>query len=61
MSFNHFDDRGQAIMVDITEKKKTLRTAIASARVLMKRETLQAILDGDTKKGMSWALHVWPV
>ncbi len=22
MSFNHFDDRGQAIMVDITEKKK---------------------------------------
>ncbi len=51
MSFNHFDDRGQAIMVDITEKKKTLRTAIASARVLMKRETLQAILDGDTKKG----------
>lgn len=51
MSFNHFDDRGQAIMVDITEKKKTMRTAIASARVVMKRETLQAILDGDTRKG----------
>lgn len=51
MSFNHFDDHGQAIMVDITEKKKTMRTAIASARVLMKRETLQAILDGASRKG----------
>lgn len=51
MSFNHFDDRGQAIMVDITEKKKTLRTAIASARVVMKAETLKAILDGETSKG----------
>lgn len=51
MSFNHFDDHGQAVMVDITEKKKTLRTAIASATVLMKKETLQAVLDGDTRKG----------
>lgn len=51
MSFNHFDDRGQAIMVDITEKKKTLRTAVASAKVLMQQETLQAIIDGDTNKG----------
>jgi cyclic pyranopterin phosphate synthase len=51
MSFNHFDDRGQAIMVDISEKNKTLRTAVASARVVMKKETLQAIHSGDTAKG----------
>lgn len=51
MSFNHFDDRGQAIMVDVSKKKKTMRTAIVSARVLMKQETLKAILDGDTRKG----------
>lgn len=51
MSFNHFDDRGQAIMVDVSAKQKTIRTAIASARVVMKQETLQSILDGNTRKG----------
>jgi len=51
MSFNHFDDHGQAIMVDVSKKNQTMRTAIASAQVLMKHATLQAILDGDTRKG----------
>ncbi len=51
MNFNHFDKRGQAIMVDISHKKKTLRTATASARVLMRPDILQAVVDGKTKKG----------
>ena len=51
MSFNHFDESGQAIMVDISQKKKTMRTATASARVYMQPTILQDILDGRTKKG----------
>lgn len=51
MEFNHFDERGQAIMVDISGKKKTLRTAVASAIVTMSPELLQTILSGGNKKG----------
>lgn len=51
MNFNHFDENGQAIMVDVSEKKKTMRTAIASSLVLMKRETLRAVMEGDMRKG----------
>jgi cyclic pyranopterin phosphate synthase len=51
MSFNHFDDRGQAIMVDVSGKEPTLRSAIASATVTLGQETLAAILEGRTVKG----------
>lgn len=51
MSFNHFDDRGQAIMVDVSAKQPTMRSAIASATVHLGRETLAAILEGRTTKG----------
>ena len=49
--FNHFDDKGQAIMVDVSGKQPTLRTAIAAATVFLKQETLAAILEGSIKKG----------
>ena len=29
MNFNHFDERGNAVMVDVSAKQPTLRTAIA--------------------------------
>ncbi|SNB45948.1 cyclic pyranopterin monophosphate synthase MoaC [Geobacter sp. DSM 9736] len=51
MSFNHFDENGQAIMVDVSGKQPTLRTARARGVVRMKPETLQAILDGCMSKG----------
>lgn len=51
MSFNHFDESGQAIMVDVSKKQKTMRTAIASARVMMQPQILRDILEGRTKKG----------
>lgn len=50
-SFNHFDERGQAIMVDVSRKEPTLRTARASAKVCLKPQTLAAILDGQITKG----------
>lgn len=51
MSFNHFDENGQAIMVDVSGKVPTLRTATAAATVHLKSETLEAILAGGMKKG----------
>jgi cyclic pyranopterin phosphate synthase len=51
MSFPHFDAKGQAVMVDVSGKEPTLRTAVAEARILLRPETLSAILEGRTTKG----------
>ena len=51
MTLNHFDERGQAIMVDVSAKQPTMRIAVASARVSMKPEVLALILDGSVTKG----------
>ncbi len=51
MTFNHFDDQGQAIMVDVSAKTPTLRTAVAASRVRMQPAILQAILDRTVAKG----------
>jgi cyclic pyranopterin phosphate synthase len=47
----HFDSSGRARMVDITDKPITERMAKARGVIRMKRETLEAIRDGATKKG----------
>ena len=51
MSFNHFDAEGRAVMVDISAKVPTLRTAVAEAVVVMTPGTLAAVLDGRVTKG----------
>jgi cyclic pyranopterin phosphate synthase len=51
MPFNHFDDGGRAVMVDVGEKEPTRRTAAARATVFMKKETAAAITAGGMKKG----------
>ncbi len=51
MDFNHFDAKGQAVMVDISDKEPTSRLATAGAIVTMKTATLAAILEGKTAKG----------
>jgi cyclic pyranopterin monophosphate synthase len=48
---SHLDRRGQARMVDVSEKAASERSATAEGRVLMRLETLESILDGDMKKG----------
>ena len=50
-SFSHFDDRGNARMVDVSDKKVSERSATARASILMQGETLQLILSGGVKKG----------
>ncbi|HMK34321.1 MAG TPA: cyclic pyranopterin monophosphate synthase MoaC [Desulfomonilaceae bacterium] len=47
----HFDEKGQAIMVDVSEKDVTVREAVARGEVRMQPETLAIILGGRAKKG----------
>ena len=48
---NHFNDAGEAHMVDVGSKSVTLRKAVAQGRIQMQAETLQRIIDGNHKKG----------
>jgi cyclic pyranopterin phosphate synthase len=47
----HFDETGQARMVDISAKPVTDRMARAQGVIRMKPETLEAIRHGTTRKG----------
>lgn len=49
--FTHFDAAGNAVMVDVSEKPVTARTATARGAVAMSAETLAMIVAGDHKKG----------
>ena len=48
----HFDEQGQAHMVDVSDKDITPRIAIAKGRVIMQPNTLRQIVEGSAKKGM---------
>jgi cyclic pyranopterin phosphate synthase len=47
----HIDENGNAIMVDVSSKSKTERTATAKASVEMQPETIALIQGGRVKKG----------
>jgi len=47
----HFDVEGRAVMVDVSGKAETARTATARASVVMQPETLRVIVAGEAKKG----------
>lgn len=49
--FTHFDDRGNARMVDVGNKAETRRQAVAAGRVLVNRTTFELIRTGGVKKG----------
>ncbi|GAB5046008.1 cyclic pyranopterin monophosphate synthase MoaC [Thermodesulfovibrio sp. TK110] len=49
--FTHFDEKGQARMVDVTGKPVTERIAITEGIVRMKSETLKMILNKEIAKG----------
>ena len=49
--FTHLNKNGEAIMVDVGEKKITERTARAFAKLKMKAETLRRLLSSELKKG----------
>ena len=47
----HINDKGDAQMVDVSDKNNTAREAKAGAIILMKTETLELIVSGSHKKG----------
>ena len=51
MALTHFDAKGDAHMVDVSDKPVTDRIATASAWVKMAPETFEIIQDGRAKKG----------
>ncbi len=51
MDLTHFDNEGNARMVDVSQKDITLRRAAAAARVKVNRDTFELIKRGGIKKG----------
>ena len=47
----HFDDKGAAHMVDVSEKQITSRVAVARGKISMEPSTLALITEGRAKKG----------
>lgn len=51
MEFTHFDKKGNALMVDVSEKEITERTALATGQIFVGKEVMDAILGKKVKKG----------
>ncbi|GAB6189471.1 cyclic pyranopterin monophosphate synthase MoaC [Marinitoga arctica] len=51
MNFTHIDEDGNVKMVDVSGKDVTLRIAKAHGKIKMKKETINAIIKGNLKKG----------
>jgi cyclic pyranopterin phosphate synthase len=51
MTLTHFDDKGQAHMVDVSDKAVTARVAVAAGHISMARQTYEIISEGRAKKG----------
>ncbi len=51
MSLTHFDAAGHAVMVDVSDKPETARTATARVRVEMAAATLATVAAGTAAKG----------
>ena len=50
-ALNHFDEKGQAHMVDVSSKTETLRTATAKGRLKVSPPVYAAIEGGTARKG----------
>lgn len=50
-SLTHFDDQGQAHMVDVSAKQPTERVAVAEGLILMQPDTLALVREGRAGKG----------
>lgn len=51
MKLTHVDGKGRARMVDVSQKKDTIRVAVAKAVVTMKPETLRMVITNEAAKG----------
>lgn len=51
MEFTHFDQAGNAVMVDVSGKTQTAREAVAEGFISMSPECFAKVRDGNMKKG----------
>jgi cyclic pyranopterin monophosphate synthase len=49
--FTHFNEEGRAKMVDISDKKETVRTAVANSSITVNKEIYNQITLNQNKKG----------
>ena len=49
--FTHIDERGRAKMVDVSNKKATLRTAKARGYIILNKDIIDKIKDNQLEKG----------
>lgn len=56
VSLSHVNAKGEANMVDVTEKAQTSRTATAEGFIKMTQQTLALITSGENKKGDVFAV-----
>ena len=51
MEFTHFDEQGNALMVDVGDKADTKREAVAKGSIFMSSECLKKVTEGTMAKG----------
>lgn len=51
LQFTHFDESGNAIMVDVGHKTETVREAVARGRISMSPQAYQKVREGTMAKG----------
>ena len=56
MDLSHLDAEGKAVMVDVSSKPRTRRTATAAGRILMNPDTVRLIRDKLVQKGDALAV-----
>lgn len=47
----HFDDKGNAVMVDVSDKNITAREAVAKGKIYVNNAVMYAVINGTVKKG----------
>lgn len=50
-TLTHFDEKGNAVMVDVSEKVETKRVAVAKGSIKVSKEIMNLIKTGNIKKG----------
>ena len=58
---NHFDQKGNAVMVDVSGKIPTSRTAVAKGKIRVCQAVMDAVKQGTVKKGVKQTSHLIPM
>jgi len=56
LKLTHFDKKGRARMVDVSQKRETVREAVVRGSVYMNPETFKKIMSGEVSKGDVFAV-----